>query len=317
MEVNTPHASQPRSPATKPASGTTESRVANDISVVIPTLGRPIIERCLKSIGTGTVLPRELIVVDQGGSNAIDNWLGPLAREGIVTRHLHMQGTGRAAAVNRGLEAVGTPFALITDDDCEVDRDWLSVMADSLRRMSDTAITGAVLSGGSEPVLNVVHDCRSSTATRPRLTFDRLSGGNCGLPIAVLRKVGLFDEDPCTRFAEDGEWAYRALRQGVEIAYEPGARVVHLGWRETQERLHQYRGYARSHAAFFGKYLRQGDLFIAARAIVHVGRALLRWLRGSLRGDRELAANGRAYVTQFIPGIVDGIRSDIRPPSLP
>jgi GT2 family glycosyltransferase len=295
---------------------TQASSAAADVTVVIPTLGRDILQHCLESIRRGSTLPGQLIIVDQGNTDTIDDWLATLSREGVVTRHLRMNGTGRAAALNRGLHALRTPFVLITDDDCEVDCDWLRVMAGCLREHPDRAVTGAVLSGGTGPVLNTVRDTRPSVAKRPRLTYDRLSGGNCGLPLDVLRRVGLFDEDPCTRFAEDGEWAYRALRNGVTIAYEPAARVTHLGWRESGQRLDQYRGYARTHAAFFGKYLRRGDVFIAARAAVHLARSLLRWLRGSARGDRELAANGRAYVTQFMPGLLDGLRSRIRPPTL-
>jgi GT2 family glycosyltransferase len=284
--------------------------------VVIPTLGRPIIEKCLTSIGQGSLLPGEVIVVDQGNNTSIDVLLAELAASGSTTRRLPMKGRGRAAALNLGLEAVATPFVLITDDDCEVDRDWLRIMAEQLRRHPQAAVTGAVLSGGNEPILNTVRDLQPSVARRPSFTYDRLSGGNCGIPREVFRQVGLFDDDPCMRFAEDGEWAYRALRNGVAIAYEPGARVTHLGWRAAAERVEQYQGYARTHAAFFGKYLRRGDLFIAARALVHIGRAALRWLRGALRGDAELAANGRAYVTEFLPGIADGLRSRARPPAL-
>ncbi len=290
--------------------------IASDVTLLIPTLGRPIIEKCLASVGHGSFLPGEVIVVDQGNNATIDQLLAKLAEAGSATRRLPMKGRGRAAALNHGLEAVATPFVVITDDDCEVDRDWLRVMTEQMRRNPQSVVTGAVLSGGSERILNTVRDAQPSVARRPRLSYDRLSGGNCGIPRVVLRKVGLFDDDPCMRYAEDGEWAYRALRSGVAIAYEPDARVTHLGWRETEARIEQYLGYARTHAAFFGKYLRRGDLFIAARALVHVGRAALRWLRGLLRRDAELAANGRAYVTQFVPGIVDGFRSRSRPPSL-
>ncbi len=312
-----PPESSPTSTAGDEVAAQTEATpVAGDVTVIIPTLGRAILQQCLESILQGSQLPGQLIVVDQGDNDAIDEWLALLSREGVTTQHIRMGGTGRAAALNRGLQALRTPFVLITDDDCEVDHDWLHIMAECLRRYPDRAVTGTVLSGGTEPVLNTVRRTRPSVARRPRLSYDRLSGGNCGLPLVALRRVGLFDEDPCTRFAEDGEWAYRALRKGVSIAYEPAARVTHLGWRGSGERLDQYRGYARTHAAFFGKYLRRGDLFIAARATVHLGRSMLRWLRGVLRGDRELAANGRAYVTQFMPGVLDGIRSHIRPPVL-
>lgn len=287
-----------------------------EVTVVIPTLGRPIIRRCLESILTGRLWPREVIVVDQGNSQDVLESSRALRRSGLPCRHVHMEGTGRAAGLNHGLSLVTTPFALVTDDDCEVDPDWLRVMAEHLRSAPDTVVTGTVLAGGDERVLNTVIDSEPSIARKPRLSYDRLSGGNCGIAINVLRKVGLFDEDPCMSVAEDGEWAYRALRHGVAIAFVPEAAVSHLGWRDLGERLGQYQLYARSHAAFFGKYLRRGDLFIALRTIVHLARSSLRWVRGIVRHDEEVAANGKAYVTQLAPGLIAGLRSRARPPSL-
>ena len=59
--------------------------------------------------------------------------------------------------------------------------------------------------------------------------------------------------------------------------------VTHLGWRDEQQREAQYASYARSQGGFYGKYLRQGDLFIALRAAVHLLRAVRRWVMGALR----------------------------------
>jgi GT2 family glycosyltransferase len=271
--------------------------IDQDITVVIPTLGRPIIGRCLESIAAGNLWPREIIVIDQGNSKDVLESLQTLQCRGLSCRHVVMQGTGRAAGLNHGLAMVTTRFILVTDDDCEVATDWLKAMAEHLRS-------------------DVMGD-KATIARKPGLTYDRLSGGNCGFAIEVLRSVGLFDEDPCMSVAEDGEWAYRALRRGVAIAFVPEAVVSHLGWRNLGERLGQYHHYARSHAAFFGKYLRRGDPFIALRMIVHLARSSLRWIRGMVRRDKELAANGRAYVTQLFPGLIAGFKSRAKPPSLP
>jgi len=291
--------------------------IDQDITVVIPTLGRPIIGRCLESIAAGNLWPREIIVIDQGNSKDVLESLQTLQCRGLSCRHVVMQGTGRAAGLNHGLAMVTTRFILVTDDDCEVATDWLKAMAEHLRSDPQTVVTGTVLAGGDERVLNTVMGDKATIARKPGLTYDRLSGGNCGFAIEVLRSVGLFDEDPCMSVAEDGEWAYRALRRGVAIAFVPEAVVSHLGWRNLGERLGQYHHYARSHAAFFGKYLRRGDPFIALRMIVHLARSSLRWIRGMVRRDKELAANGRAYVTQLFPGLIAGFKSRAKPPSLP
>jgi GT2 family glycosyltransferase len=126
----------------------------------------------------------------------------------------------------------------------------------------------------------------------------------------------LFEEDPVMATAEDAEFAYRALRKGVTIRYEPDAVVAHFGWRDTKKRVEQYRDYALSHGGFYGKYLRRGDLFILARAAAHFGRALRRWMRGYVKGDAELTMLGKAYYSNLLPGILAGMRSSIQPGEL-
>lgn len=291
--------------------------MAHELTLVIPTLGRPILAQCLGGVLAGRAWPAAIIVVDQGSSPEIAAWLEDLRGLGIDARHEPCAGRGRALGLNAGLRLVATRFAVITDDDCVPDARWIEGYARRLAAHPGTVFTGSVVAGGADRVLNTVTDSRPAIAHRRSLSFDRLSGGNCGMALDVLRRVGLFDDDPCMRYAEDGEWAYRALKARVPIAYAPDLVVTHVGWRDLDERLDQYRSYARSHGAFFGKHLRRGDLYIVLRAKVHLARALRRWLRGVTRRDAELAANGRSYAIQLLPGIIAGMRSRLRPPSLP
>jgi GT2 family glycosyltransferase len=133
--------------------------------------------------------------------------------------------------------------------------------------------------------------------------------------MAVFEQVGLLDEDPVMRCAEDGEWAYRALRAGVSLRYAPDVSVSHVGWRDFTGQVDQYRTYARSQGGFYGKYLARGDGFIALRLLAHELRATRRWLRGVLKRDAELAMIGRAYATGLLPGVWAGLRS--RAPAAP
>lgn len=288
----------------------------DDITVVIPTLGRAILERSLDAIVTGECAPGRIIVVDQSSSPAIGELLRPAAALGIETTHLCSNEQGRSAGLNRGLEQVISRFAVVTDDDCLADSAWICRLGKHLREFPERVFTGQITAAGEEPVLGTVLAAEGSISSKPAITFDRMSGGNLGLAISVVQRVGLFDEDPCVCYSEDGEWAYRALRQNVEIAFVPDVIVSHIGWRKQDQRLEQYRGYAFSHAAFFGKYLRRGDAFMLLRAGTHLLRAVRRWSSGAIRGDRELAANGRSYTMQFFPGLIAGLRSNLRAPLL-
>lgn len=279
----------------------------DEITVVIPTLGRPILEESLYWIVSGTTWPRALIVVDQGGNQDVADWLAMLEHLGIDAVYVPSEQRGRAAGVNRGIVRAKTRYIAVTDDDCFVGEKWLEGMVTRLDENPGTIVTGRV-EAETDDVIVVVTSQVSRTQRKPRLKFDSMSGGNMGTSLAVVKKVGLFDEDPSLRTSEDGEWAYRALRAGVPIVYAPEVSVRHFGWREEEARANQYYDYARSHGGFYGKYLRQGDLFIAVRAILHHFRACRWWLRGLLTGDQELKYFGRAYFVGLLPGIIAGMR---------
>jgi len=286
--------------------------VLDDLTVVIPTLGRPILERCLYEIASGSVWPARIIVVDQSSSTVIATWLERLRALGPETEHVPSSQTGRAAAVNRGLERVRTRFVAVTDDDCFVEGDWLENMAAHLRRNPEAIITGRVEPEGKEIVLAVNTSRKPTVQRRPLLKHDSMSGGNMAIAISVVNSIGLFDEDSCLRTAEDCEYSYRALRSGVPIIYVPDVVVRHYGWRDRTQRASQYRDCARSYAGFLGKYLRRGDWFIASRLIIHFFRTLRRWMRGVLISDPDLTLNGRAYVTELLPGLIAGWHSGKR-----
>lgn len=283
--------------------------ILEDITVVIPTLGRVILEEALAWIVAGSAWPGGLIVVDQSSSSQVRAWVESLRPFGIDARHVPSSQRGRSAGLNRGLERVITRFVAVTDDDCFVDPDWLQRMVDGLRASPGAIVTGRVEAAG-EGVLVVVTSLEPATYLRPRLKFDSMSGGNMGTSMEVLNHIGFFDEDLRLRTAEDAELAYRALRAGVPIIYAPNVVVQHFGWRDDDKRLVQYGDYARSHGGFYGKYLRKGDWFIGLRAVLHYGRALRRWARGVVTGNEDLASYGWSYLTGLVPGIIAGLRRE-------
>lgn len=282
---------------------------ADDLTVVIPTLGREILRESLGALAAGAVLPARVVVVHQGDESNVREWVEEETGAELDAAYIRSARRGRAAGVNRGVESVDTRFVAITDDDCLASSDWVARMAARLRAEPDRLVTGRVEAAGEERPVAVVTSREPDVQRRPRLKHDSLSGGNMGGAVAVLRRVGPLDEDPCLATAEDNEYAYRALRAGVPITYDPDIVVAHVGWRDEAQRDRQYDSYARSLAGFYGKYLRRGDAFIAARTAVHLLRSLRRWLSGLARGDAERAANGRAYVRGLLPGLRAGWRS--------
>ena len=68
-----------------------ERPVAEDVTVVIPTVGRPLLEGCLESIVAGTVWPAEVVVVDQGRTDVTVPWIDRLTRSGVAITHVRSE----------------------------------------------------------------------------------------------------------------------------------------------------------------------------------------------------------------------------------
>jgi GT2 family glycosyltransferase len=284
--------------------------VATDVSVVIPTVGRPLLEGCLASIASAATWPVELIVVDQGTSAETGRWIEGLRHQGLTARHVRSQQTGIASATNRGLERVRTPFVAITHDDCRVRPDWLQKLSARLREVGDAVVTGRVEPEGEGVVVTVVKRREPMVYRRPLIDRDVLFPPNMGFPIRLLERVGYFDEHPSLRLAgEDNDWAYRVLTSGIPIVYDPDIVVSHFAWQDARELSALYRRYARGQGSFYGKYLRRRDGFIAMRVLRDVARAPWLLVRGALTGNRELQAMGLGEMTGLVPGLIAGLRN--------
>jgi GT2 family glycosyltransferase len=282
--------------------------VAADVSVVIPTLGRELLEGCLDSIAAGTVWPAEVIVVDQGSTRVTAPWIARIERRGLAITHVPSRQTGIAAGTNRGLERVRTPFVATTHDDCRVREDWLQRLAVRVRTVGDAILTGRVEPDGEGIVLTIVTSPEAATYTRPMIDRDVLYPPNMSFPLRVLERVGYLDEHPSLRLAgEDNEWAYRALRAGVPIVYDPDVAVLHHGWQGRDALRSMYRRYARGQGAFYGKYLRRADAFIARRVVRDLIRAPWLLLRGAITGNDDLLAMGLGEVVGLPVGLLAGL----------
>ena len=287
-----------------------DRRVAADISVVIPTVGRDLLRGCLDSIASGTTLPAEVIVVNQGDPTTVAPWIGDVTDRGLSVRHVASDRTGIAAATNDGLARVATPFVATTHDDCRVAADWLERLRATLGTTSAAVVTGRVDAVGSGLVLTVTADLEPVVYARPLRDRDVLFPANMGFALDVLERVGWFDEHPSLRVAgEDNDWAYRALRAHVSIVYAPDVRVQHVAWRSPTDRLSLYRTYARGQGAFYGKHLRRGDAFIAGRAARSLARAPWLVVRGAVSRNADLLAMGMGELIGLPAGLVAGLRN--------
>jgi GT2 family glycosyltransferase len=240
---------------------------------------------------------------------AVETMLARLQAAGMRALYLPSTQRGKPAGLNRGLERVETRFVAMTDDDCLARADWLETLVDRLHREPGTIWTGRVEAAGHEVAFSTVLRPSPQRYTRPKVGVHPFAGGNAGMAMDVLRRVGGFDEHPClAAAAEDNDFGYRALRLGIPIVYDPDVVLHHYHWRNEQARADRYVDYARSQGAFYGTHLRRGDLFMFLQVLRALPRGPLRWVRGLVSGDAEMLRSGSISTRHLLPGVLVGLR---------
>ena len=241
---------------------------AVDVSVLIPTIGRPEpLEACLRSLEACRPRAREIVVVDQSGGEAVADVVGRFAH--IGARLIPMPERGVARARNRGLQEVRHEIILLTDDDCIVDSSWVGLSHELAAGDPGAIFTGRVLPcPGADG-----HVVSTRTDEEPRdFTGEPHAGAiytnNAVVPRAGAVAIGGFDE----RFenASDNDFGYRWLVGGRPMRFDPRLVVWHCDGRTPAEVRRLYWKYGRWQGAFYAKHLLAGD------------RRVLRFLRWDL-----------------------------------
>lgn len=282
----------------------------DDLTVVVPTVGRSFLAECLAALARGTITPAQVIVVDQSRRGAMLEPIEAVRSLGVDVVHVRSSQRGPAAARNRGFERVETRFVAAIDDDCFPAPDWAERVLKRLRKHPGAVITGRVESVEGRGLPSTIESAAVAVYRSPLRDRDPLFSGNMATEREVFEYVGPFSEHAVLLpAAEDNEWGYRALRSGVPIVYAPEVSVRHLDWREPDDLAMTYRRYARGQGGFYGMYLRRRDWFIARRALRDLVRAPWLLVRGMVSRDPDILMIGRAQFTELLPGIVAGLRS--------
>ena len=199
--------------------------IDNQVSLVIPAHNCAAkIRDCLSAVqplighsGLG-----EIIVVDDASTDKTPD----IIREFEVSC-LPGPGHGAGGARNIGWRAARCPLIWFVDSDCVAEPDALPILLDHLQ---DPKVAGA---GGSYGIMTahsllarLIHEeiVARHLAMPPRVNF--LATFNVVYRRSVLDEVGGFDE----RFfkAQDAELAWRIVRAGHDLAFDPRSRVKHF-----------------------------------------------------------------------------------------
>jgi GT2 family glycosyltransferase len=300
------------------------------VSVIIPTKNRlDDLVRAVESLARQSVLPVELIVVDQSES--------PEARDRIESK-LMQNGSGRdsrislryiydpkipggAVARNRAMEVASSDVWLFLDDDVELEPRFVEELLKLyVNRASATGVSGVVTNYPIPPFFarfwaaifrrGPFHDERqqiywqaNSLRESDPIRVNKFGGGLMSFRASAIRHVR-FDEN--LRGVSDGEDVDFCARldRGAELWMTPKARLIHKESTAGRRRDHWLRRDARSAYFHYWKnwnrgiknrlcflWLNAGYGLVATLGCLRAGS--LRPWQAALEGARE----GRAVVT--------------------
>jgi glycosyltransferase involved in cell wall biosynthesis len=250
---------------------------ATDVSVVVCTYNRSRrLERALVHIEEAAMLANlriEIIVVD---NNSRDDTKSVVAAAGrasaIPVRYRFEPQQGLSFARNCGVKASKGSVIAFTDDDCIVDPGWIDALWRAFAANPDVAVLGGrvdLYAAEDQPV-SIRPIGERIRYTNAGQIYGLIIGCNMAIRRGVVDRIGGFDPafgGSKGVVADDIEFIYRALRQGLGILYIPDALVLHNHGRRTAEDLRAVaRSYVRGRGAFFCKYLLHADRTILRHA---------------------------------------------------
>ncbi len=243
------------------------------VSVIIPTVRATHLSDTLASICRQTYTDWEMIVVAQGSNPELKAFVDR-GHPDTRIRFLHLRESGLSLARNAGMAAAKYPIALFTDDDCEAQEDWISVVLECFETYSDVGLVGGALVAPPRPAWQigscpqvlpdeVVYD-PAQTFAKPPKGWGWV-GGNFALRRETYEQVGPFDTflGPGAHFpvADDVDFGFRMERAHLRMLSTNRSIVNHtygtrLGLRNLMKNSTNY---ARGNGAMAAKLTLLGD----------------------------------------------------------
>lgn len=195
------------------------------VSVVIPVKDDDIeLDRCLRALARQTRVADEVVVVDNGSTDA---------SAAVARRHgarvVPCAHPGIPAASAAGYDAATGDVILRLDADCVPDETWVQTMTDAFADRPDVdAFTGSARFIGGPPAvvaaLSAIYLLAYAAVMTPTLGHPPLFGSNLGLRRASWHSVRAHVHRADPELHDDIDLAYHLGERG-RIRFLPGARM--------------------------------------------------------------------------------------------
>lgn len=207
------------------------------VAVVIPTLYRSeYLERVLQLLVTQTVVPDEVLIIDQAAPEEIDRAMYNRFTGKLPLRVYHLDVRSQSAARNWGVRLSTSDIYVSVDDDTEFDQHLIANHLQAMERHHCDCICGGV----RHKTTILKNEFRVATAWESvEFTFTHtplvnypcqtigIAGCNFSIKREAILKIEGWDET-IPIYGEDRDFPLRLIKAGGSIFFDPSPLVIHL-----------------------------------------------------------------------------------------
>lgn len=210
------------------------------ISIIIPNYnGRNYISACLDSLFKQSLIPFEIIVVDNASK---DESLKIVERYKDVRLIKLDKNYGFSKAVNKGIKAAKGDYVVLLNNDTEVDKDWLLELVNCIEKDDKIFSCSSKMlryherdkiddAGDEYNILGWAYKRGDGASIEKYNSNEPVFSSCAGAAIyrkKVFEEIGYFDEN-FFAYMEDVDVSYRAKIKGYKNVYCSRAIVYHIG----------------------------------------------------------------------------------------
>lgn len=208
--------------------------------------GHNTLTACLESIGRLRYENFETLVVDDGSKPGIERIVQGFPK----MRYLRQEHAGLSAARNLGAREATGDYLVFTDDDCEVDRDWLTMLMSCFLEENCDACGGPNL---PPPSKSLTTQCIAIAPGNPTQVMiddfqaEHLPGCNLAVTKKAWEALGGFRRRYWVA-GDDVDFSWRLREAGRSLGFAPNAFVWHHRRKNLWAFCRQQMGYGRAEA---------------------------------------------------------------------
>ena len=202
-------------------------------SIIIPTFNRPqALSHCLTALSNLNfpTAQYEVIIVDDGSSMPI----APLIKKFQSTLNvvgIQQPNSGPATARNNGAAKARGTYLVFTDDDCELDTNYLKTLKQLIEQYQFKVFTGKTVNkltkNNYANASQLLTDFLYHFFSTPDQQTTFLVSNNFAISSVIFKKTGGFNINFTRAASEDREFGERLVHQGYKIGHQPDLTVFH------------------------------------------------------------------------------------------